>query len=325
MGSRITGLGMNVPVRKLTNDDLSKLVETNDEWVTSRTGIRSRRIAEPGVETSDLCYEASIMAMADAGVTPDEIDLIVVGTASGDMRFPATACFLQMKLGAEKAYAFDVSAACSGFLYALSAADALVRVGRGKKALVVGAEILSRMIDYTDRGTCILFGDGAGAAVIERCDDADGILSCHLHSDGNLWNYIHAPGGGSIYPIDQRLLDERLQYIKMLGNETYKHAVLRMTEVALEALAANGKTIDDVDLFIPHQANLRIIESVGKRLGIPAERVFVNLEEYGNTSAASVPIALAEAKAAGRTPPGSLVLMTAFGAGLTWAGVLVRM
>jgi 3-oxoacyl-[acyl-carrier-protein] synthase-3 len=241
------------------------------------------------------------------------------------MPFPSTACFLQAKIGATRSYGMDLSAACSGFIYSLSVGDALIRAGRGKKALVVGSEILSTVVDYTDRSTCILFGDGAGAAVLSECPEGEGVLSCHLHSDGNLWQLIYCPGGGTLHPYSPEMVEQRLRFIRMAGNETFKHAVLKMVDVAGEALARSGVRIDDVKLFIPHQANLRIIQVVGKRLGIPEERVFVNLDRYGNTSAASIPIALAEAKAQGRFAAGDLVLVVAFGGGLTWASALIRM
>ena len=316
---------MFAPPKELTNLDLEKLVDTSDSWITERTGIRTRHIAEVGTPNSDLTLEAARKALDDAGVDPADIDIIVVGTLTPDMPFPATACFLQAKIGAVNAYGMDVSAACSGFIYSLSVADALIRAGRGKKALVVGSEILSSVVDYSDRGTCILFGDGAGAAVLSECPEGDGVLSCHLHSDGNLWKLIHCPGGGTLHPYSPEMMEQKLRSIRMAGNETFKHAVLKMVEVAGEALERNGATIDDVKLFIPHQANMRIIQVVGKRLGIPDDRVFVNLERYGNTSAASIPIALAEAKAQGRFAAGDLVLVVAFGGGLTWASALMRM
>ena len=325
MASKIVGLGMYAPPKKMTNQDMEKLVETSDSWITERTGIKSRRIAELGAANSDLAFSASQKALADAGVRPEEIDLIVVGTCTPDMPLPSTACFIQKKLGARNAFAMDLNAACSGFLYSLSVADALIRAGRGRKALVVGSEILSTITDYTDRSTCILFGDGSGAAVLAECPEGDGILSCHLHSDGNLWELIHCPGGGTVNPLTPDLISRRMIYIRMSGNETFKHAVTKMAEVAQKALAQNGFGVDDVALFIPHQANLRIVSAVGKRLGIPTDRVFVNLERYGNTSAASVPIALAEAKAQGRFRSGDLVLLVAFGAGLTWGSALMRM
>ena len=316
---------MYAPPKELTNLDLEKLVDTNDTWITERTGIKSRHIAEPGTGNSELCVEAARKALDDAGVDPAELDIVVVGTLTPDMPFPSTACFLQAKIGATQAYGMDVAAACSGFIYSLSVADALIRAGRGKKALVVGSEILSTLVDYTDRSTCILFGDGAGAAVLTECPEGDGILSCHLHSDGTLWQLIHCPGGGTLNPYSPETVEQRLRFIRMAGNETFKHAVLKMVDVAGEAMARSGVNIGDVKLFIPHQANLRIIQVVGKRLGIPEERVFVNLDRFGNTSAASIPIALAEAKAQGRFAAGDLVLVVAFGGGLTWASALMRM
>ena len=319
------GLGMYAPPKTLTNDELEKMVDTSDSWITERTGIKLRRIAEPRTACSDLCLEASKRALADAGISPSEIDIIVVGTCTPDMPLPSTACFLQMKLGAGRAFALDVNAACSGFLYALSAADAMIRAGRGKKALVVGGEILSTVTDYTDRNTCILFGDGAGAVVLSECPEGEGVLSCHLHSDGNLWELIYAPGGGTVHPFGPEVVENRMHAIRMAGNETFKQAVTRMVEVSLEALQHNHVDISDVALFLPHQANMRIINAVGKRLGISEDRVFVNLERYGNTSAASVPIALAEAREQGRFAKGDLLLLASFGAGLTWGSALVRM
>ena len=325
VGSKIIGVGMHAPPKRLTNDDLEKLVDTNDEWISARTGIKERRIAEPGTANSDLGLEASRRALADAGVDPEDLDILLVGTVTPDMPLPSTACFLQMKLGASRAFALDLNAACSGFVYSLSVADALIRAGRGKKALVVGSEILSTITDYTDRSTCILFGDGAGAVVLSESNDGEGILSCHLHSDGGLWELIHAPGGGTVNPFDPQTTKVRTNFIRMAGNETFKHAVTKMADVCLEALDRNGATIGDIALFIPHQANLRIVKAVGKRLGIPEEKVFVNLDRYGNTSAASVPIALAEAREKGRYSKGDLVLLCAFGGGLTWGSALLRM
>jgi 3-oxoacyl-[acyl-carrier-protein] synthase-3 len=316
---------MYAPSKLLTNDDLGKMVETSDEWIMTRTGIRERHIAGPGVATSDLCLEASRRALSDAGVSPSELDIVLVGTCTPDMPVPSTACFLQDKLGASRACAMDLNAACSGFIYSLSVADALIRAGRGRKALVVGSEILSSITNYEDRATCILFGDGAGAAVLTECEDGNGILSCHLHSDGSLWELIYCPGGGTLNPMNPGSAKGRTNFLHMAGNETFKQAVTRMAEVCIEALERNGATIADVDLFIPHQANQRIISAVGKRLGVPEKKVFVNLERYGNTSAASIPIALAEAKEKGAWKKGDLLLLTAFGAGLTWGAALIRM
>ena len=325
MASKIIGLGMYAPQKKVSNHDLEKMVDTSDSWIVERTGIKFRRIASPGTNNSDLALAASRKALADAGVRPEEIDMIVVGTCSPDMVLPSTACFLQMKLGATNAWATDMVAACCGFIYALSMADAQIRTGRVKKALVVGSELLNPLIDYTDRSTCILFGDGAGAAVVAECDDGDGILACNLQSDGNLWELIHIPGPGTANPLSPDLISCRMHYLRMTGNETFKHAVTKMGDVATKTLADAGYGVDDLALLVPHQANLRIISAVGKRLGIEPERVYVNLEQYGNTSAASIPLALAEAKAQGRFRPGDLVLLVAFGSGLTWGSILMRM
>ena len=325
MGSRIIGLGMYAPPKELTNEDLEKMVDTSDSWIMERTGIKTRRIAEPGSACSDLCLEAARRALADARVSPSEIDIIVVGTCTPDMPLPSTACFLQHKIGSGRAFALDVSAACSGFLYALSTADAMIRVGRGKKALVVGGEILSTVTDFTDRNTCILFGDGAGAVVLSECPEGEGVMSCHLYSDGNLWELIYAPGGGTVHPYGPEVEEKRMHAIRLAGNEVFKQAVTRMAEVSLEALEKSGVSVSDIALVVPHQANMRIINAVGKRLGVPEEKVFINLERFGNTSAASIPIALTEAREQGRFAKGDLVLLTAFGAGLTWGSALMRM
>ena len=233
---------MYAPPKELTNSDLEKMVDTNDAWITERTGIRTRHIAEPGTPNSDLCFEAARKALDDAGVDPAELDIVLVGTLTPDMPFPSAACFLQAKIGATRAYGMDLSAACSGFVYSLSVADALIRAGRGKKALVVGSEILSTVVDYTDRSTCILFGDGAGAAVLSECPEGEGVLSCHLHSDGNLWKLIYCPGGGTLHPYSPEMVEQRLGFIRMAGNETFKHAVLRMVEVTLRCRECSTDT-----------------------------------------------------------------------------------
>ena len=325
MGSKIVGLGMHAPLKKRSNHDLEKIIDTTDGWIVERTGIKNRRISEPGAANSDMALVASQKALADAGVRAEEIDLILVGTCSPDMVLPSTACFLQAKLGATNAWAMDVIAACSGFIYALSVADSQIRAGRAKKALVVGSEILSSLLDYTDRSTCILFGDGAGAAVLAECDNSEGILACHLQSDGNLWDLIHIPGPGTINPLTPDLISNRMIYLRMSGNETFKHAVTKMCDICLKVLAETGYGLDDIALLVPHQANERIISAIGKRLGLTGDRVFINLDQYGNTSAASIPLALTEAKAKGRFRSGDLVLLVAFGSGLTWGAVLLRM
>lgn len=322
--ARITGTGSAVPAKIVTNSDIEKLVDTSDEWVTTRTGIKQRHIAAEGEYTSTLATRAAEQALHMAGVNPDELDLIVLATVTPDFPFPATSCLVQHNLRASKAAAFDLSAACSGFLYGLSIVEKFIKAGTAKKALVIGAEVLSRIVDWTDRNTCCLFGDGAGAVVVEACEGDSGILSTHIHSDGSHWELLYQPGAGGRNPAMQRTLDEKLMYIHMQGNEVFKLAVRAMEEVALEALATHGLTGADLDLFIPHQANRRIIDAIGKRLGLAGEQVFVNLERFGNTSSASIPIALDEANRSGRIGNGDLVLFDAFGGGLTWGATLVR-
>ncbi len=323
MGARIQGTGSFVPARVLTNVDLERMVETSDAWIVERTGIRERRIVASGESCSDLAVKAAERALEAAGVAAADLDLILVATCTGDAPLPATACLLQHRLGAQRAAACDISAACSGFVYALAVGDAYVRSGYGR-VLVVGSEVMSMLMDWTDRGTCILFGDGAGAVVLGPAADGKGILSSHLHSDGTLWDLICVPGGGSAAPPSEKMLAEGLQYLKMKGNETFKVAVRTMEEVAREALSANGLSVEDLDLYIPHQANLRIIKAVASRLGLPMEKVVMNMDRYGNTSAASIPLALDEAVRGGRVREGNLILMEAFGGGLTWGSVLVR-
>ncbi len=323
MGARIQGTGSFVPARVLTNVDLERMVETSDAWIVERTGIRERRIAASGESCSDLAVKAAERALEAAGVAAADLDLILVATCTGDAPLPATACVLQHRLGAQRAAACDISAACSGFVYALAVGDAYVRSGY-RRVLVVGSEVMSMLMDWTDRGTCILFGDGAGAVVLGPAADGKGILSSHLHSDGTLWDLICVPGGGSAAPPSEKMLAEGLQYLKMKGNETFKVAVRTMEEVAREALSANGLSVEDLDLYIPHQANVRIIKAVASRLGLPMEKVVMNMDRYGNTSAASIPLALDEAVRGGRVREGNLILMEAFGGGLTWGSVLVR-
>ena len=324
MRARITGTGSALPEKVLTNFDLEKMVDTSDEWIVARTGIRERRIAVEGEYTSTFASKAALRALEAAGVAAADIDLIVIGTLTPDFPFPSTACVVQQAIGATNATCFDVSAACSGFIYALATAEKFIATGAAKKALVIGAEVLSRIIDWTDRNTCLLFGDGAGAVVLEAVEGENGLLSSHLHSDGNYWEILYQKGCGSRNPASQQNLDDRLVYLTMHGNEVFKFAVRAMTEVCQEALAANGLGSADISLFIPHQANQRIIDSVGKRLSMGSGQVFVNLDRYGNTSAASIPIALDEAFRAGRVKEGDFVLMTAFGGGLTWGASLLR-
>jgi 3-oxoacyl-[acyl-carrier-protein] synthase-3 len=324
MRSRVIGTGAYLPERRLTNAELERMVETTDQWIVDRTGIRERRLAADDEATSDLAAAAGRQALTAAGVPASELDLIIVATATPDMLFPATACLVQERLGAKQAFAFDLSAACTGFLYALAVADQYLRAGTHRTILVIGAEVLSRMIDWTDRSTCILFGDGAGAVVLRGEQGERGVLSTHLHSDGSLWDLIHVPGGGSRLPPSVETLAGRKNFLKMKGNETFRVAVRALEEVAREALAANRLVPSDVALVVPHQANLRILQAVAERLGIPIERVFLNLDRYGNTSAASVPIALDEAVRQGRVRPDDLLLLEAFGAGLTWGAAMLR-
>jgi 3-oxoacyl-(acyl-carrier-protein) synthase III len=323
MRSRIVGTGAYVPDRVLTNVDLERMVATDDAWIVERTGIRERRIAAPGQACSDLGTRAAQQALAAAGIEPADLDMILVATCTGDQPLPSTACLIQTQLGARRAAACDLSAACCGFVYALSVADAYVKTG-SRYVLVIGAEVMSAITDWTDRSTCILFGDGAGAAVVGPTDGHRGILSTHLHSDGGLGELICVPGGGSTMPPNEKMLTEKAQYLKMKGNETYKVAIKTLEEVARETLSAHGLTVNDIDLYVPHQANIRILKAVAERLQLPMEKVFMNIDRYGNTSAASIPLALDEAVRAGRIKDGSLVMIGAFGAGLTWASALIR-
>lgn len=323
MKSRIAGTGSYAPVRVMTNVDLEGMVATSDEWIRERTGIRERHIAATGEACSDLAVQAGKRALVAAGIAPTDLDLILVATCTGDYPLPSTACLVQHQLGATKAAACDIGAACCGFVYALSVADAYVRTGM-KHVLVIGSEVMSAITDWTDRNTCVLFGDGAGAAVVSASDGERGILSTHLRSDGALCDLIAVPAGGSRQPTSEKVVAERLQYIKMKGNETFKVAVRSLEEIARETLAANQLTIEALDLYVPHQANMRILSAVSERLGLPKEKIMLNVDRYGNTSAASIPIALDEAVRAGRVKDGSLVMLGAFGAGLTWASALIR-
>ncbi|MEQ1628858.1 MAG: beta-ketoacyl-ACP synthase III [Nitrospira sp.] len=323
MKSRIAGTGSYTPSRVMTNTELERMVATSDDWIRERTGIRERHIAASGEACSDLAVQAGRRALAAAGLAASDLDLILVATCTGDYPLPATACLVQHQLGATKAAACDLSAACCGFVYALSVADAYVRTGM-RHVLVIGSEVMSAITDWSDRNTCILFGDGAGAAVVSASEGERGILSTHLRSDGSLCELITVPAGGSRTPLSEQVVAERTHFIKMKGNETFKVAVRTLEEIARETLAANHLQVEDLDLYVPHQANMRILKAVMERLGLPLEKVMLNLEQYGNTSAASIPIALDEAVRAGRVRDGSLVMLGAFGAGLTWASALIR-
>ena len=325
MNVRITGTGSALPGKILTNAELERLVDTSDEWITTRTGIKERRIAVDGEYTSTFAAEAARNAMAMAGAHPEEIDLIIIGTVTPDFPFPSTACIVQDLLGATNATAFDLSAACSGFLYGVSIAEKFLRSGAARKVLVIGSEVLSRIVDWQDRNTCVLFGDGAGAVVLEASEGDHSLLSTHTFSNGSFWNLLYQPGSGSRNPAtESRTIDERLIYLKMEGNDVFKHAVRAMEEAALKALDANGLTPSDISLMIPHQANRRIIDATTKRLGLGPDRLFTNLHRYGNTSSASIPIALDEANRQGVIKPDSKLLMVAFGGGFTYASALVN-
>jgi len=323
--SIILGTGSAVPKKILTNQDLESMVDTSDEWISSRTGVKQRHIAEDGDTTSLLAAEATQRALEMAGVEPEEVDMIVVSTTSPDMIMPNTGALVQKHLGASNAFGFDVYAACAGFVYALAIADKFVRDKPESKVVAIGAELLSYITDWQDRNTCVLFGDAAGSVVLSGTNDGDrGILSSHLHSDGRLWELLHIPGGGVVYPASAEMVEKRDYCIRMQGNEVFKHAVRSMADVAQEALTANQLGPDDIDLFIPHQANIRIMKKVAERLEISPDRVYVNIERYGNTSSASIPVALDEANRAGRLKRGDLVLLDGFGGGFSWGAVILR-
>jgi len=320
---KFLGIGSAAPEKILSNLDLEKMIDTSDEWILSRTGIAERRIVEPEVATSDLAYEASIKALEDASMDPEDIDGIVVGTITPDYIFPSTACVLQSLLGANNAFAFDVLAGCSGFIYALHVAKGLIQSGGSKNLLVVGAETISKIMNYEDRTTCILFGDGAGAAVITTTD-TPGILSSCLGANGDGGKFLYMPAGGSRMPTSEETVKNGSHFLRMEGKEVFKEAVKALQSSTLEAIKLADITPDDIDLLIPHQANYRIIEAVRKRLELPEEKVFSNLDRYGNTSSASVPIALDEAVKSGRLKRGDIVVFSAFGAGFTWGASVVR-
>ncbi len=323
--ARIAGLGVSLPEKVLTNADFERLVDTSDEWILARTGMRERHVVGPGESIAGLAVDAGRRALAEAGVAPEEVELLILATATPEQPIPSTSAIIQPALGVTRAACFDISAACSGFLYALNIARQFIAGGEVSTAMVIGAETLSRYTDYTDRGTCILFGDGAGAAVLTAAPAGEGVLRCAWHTDGQYADFIAMPGGGSRFPPNvKEHIDARLPFIKMKGNETFKVAVRSLTEVSQEVLAGAGVTADQIDLFVPHQANKRIIDAVGDRLGVPPEKVYVNLERVGNTSAASIPLALREAVDRGVLKRGDLVLAAAFGGGLTWAAALLR-
>jgi 3-oxoacyl-[acyl-carrier-protein] synthase-3 len=323
--TRISGLATYVPPGLLTNNDLEKLVETNNEWILQRTGIRQRHVVEPGVATSDLAKEASLEAIAQAGLTPHDIEFIVVGTTTPDMMFPSTACLLQHKIGADRAWGFDLGAACSGFTYALTTAVHMVAAGTHRHALAVGADVMSSIVDYTDRSTCVLFGDGAGAVVVSpAADDGYGIIDFEHEIDGSGGPALCMPAGGSLRPASHDTVDQRLHYVKQDGQAVFRFAVRKTEEICLRLLERNHVGANDIDLFVSHQANRRIIMSAADRLGLPPEKVIINIENYGNTTAATIPLALTDAVAQGRLRKGDLILLASVGAGFTVGAVLLR-
>jgi 3-oxoacyl-[acyl-carrier-protein] synthase-3 len=320
----IVSVGSYVPSKVLTNAELEKLVDTSDEWITTRTGIRERRIAASGEFTSDIAAEAARRAMQQGGIAPDQIDLIIVATITPDMPFPSTACLVQQKIGARHAAAFDIEAACSGFIFALEIGQQFIMSRTFKTVLVIGAEKLSSIVDWTDRNTCVLFGDGAGAAILQNRPDSHGLMSICMGSDGGKAELLSMPGGGSRNPASIESVNNRLHFLRMDGKEVFKVAVNAMCTAARQALAQCELDITKIACIIPHQANLRIIDAVVDRLGAKAEQVFINLHKYGNTSAASVAIAFDEAVTSGRIKRGDLVLLVVFGAGLTWAAAVIE-
>lgn len=320
---RFLGTGSAAPEKVLANADLEKIVDTSDEWIQTRTGIRERRIADPGVATSDIAYDACVRALESASVEPAELDAIIVGTVTPDYIFPSTACLLQSRLGARHIMAFDLLAGCSGFMYALQAGKGLIGGGDARKVLVVGAETLSTIMDFQDRSTCILFGDGAGAAVLSA-SDTPGIMSITIGANGSQWQLLHMPGGGSRIPASEESIKSRAHFLKMAGQEVFKEAVKAIESSSMEAIRLADLTPNDIDLFIPHQANYRILEAVRKRMGLPEEKVFSNLDRYGNTSSASVPIALDEAVRSGRVKKDDKILISVFGAGFTWGAAVIN-
>jgi len=322
----ITGFGAYVPGKVLTNRDLERMVDTSDEWITQRTGIKERRIAAEAESTASMSTEAGRRACKDAGIDPTELDLIVCATITPETLCPSSACYIQRDLGAIGSAAFDLSAACSGFVYSVAIAKRFIEAGQFRNCLIIGGETLSRFTDYHDRGSCILFGDGAGAVVMQPTTDADrGVDYTVMHADGEGWDYIWTPAGGSKLPASPQTVEEGMHYLKMRGRDVYKFAIEKMQWLLADCMQACGLGPEDVDLVVPHQVNIRIIKSATQRLDFPLEKVYVNIDRYGNTSAASIPIALDEAVRSGRVGPGSTVLLVAFGAGLTWAGAVVRL
>jgi 3-oxoacyl-[acyl-carrier-protein] synthase III len=320
----IIGLGHSYPEGILTNADLEKIVDTNDEWITSRTGIKQRHKAADNEYTSQFGTLAAKQALERAGLKPEDIDIIVCATTTPDQIMPSTGALIQAQLGATNAAGMDVFAACSGFLYGLTMVESMIRTGQIRYALVIGAEVLTKYVDYTDRGTCVIFGDGAGAAVLGPVEEGKGILATKIRSDGRYEEQLYAPGGGTKLGTTHETIDNGMHFFKMKGNELFKVAVRSMADISAEMLEKAGYTVDDIDLVIPHQANQRITDAVASRLGVPEEKVYSNIAEHGNTSSASIPIALDECMQDGKIKEGDLVLLTAFGGGVTWGGTVIR-
>jgi 3-oxoacyl-[acyl-carrier-protein] synthase-3 len=320
----IAGTGSYVPDEIISNFALEKMIDTSDEWIRTRTGIVERRIAGKDEATSDLAVKAGQSALENAGLEANDLDLIITATVTPDMLFPSTGCMVQKKIGAQKAAAFDISAACSGFLYALEVGDQLIKSGQYQNILVLGADTLSKITDWTDRNTCVLFGDGAGAVVLRAREEDQGVLCSHLYSDGAMSEMLRVPAGGSLRPASEETVQNRLHYITMKGNEIFKIAIKAMTEAIEQAVASGGIPIDNIDLFIFHQANTRIIQAVAQRLSIPENKIPLTIQKYGNTSTASMPITLDELNKAGKIHRGDVICFAAFGGGLTWASSLVK-
>ncbi len=322
--ARIAGVGYYLPDIVLSNKDFERMVDTSDEWIVTRTGIKERRMARDEEASSDLAYNAALIAMEDAGITGEDLDMIIVGTVTPDMPFPSTGCLLQDRLGARKASAFDITAACSGFIYGVTLADSMISTSKADYVLVIGVETLTRILDFKDRKTCVLFGDGAGAVVLGPGKEGEGVLGTFMRSDGSLGELLYLPGGGSRRPLTPERLERREQYVKMKGDGLFKYAVKAMVDASRIVLDEAKLKPEDIDFLIPHQANIRIIEGVRKRLSIPNEKVIVNIDRVGNTSAASIPIALGEARDKGIIKRGDTLLMVAFGGGLTWGAILAK-
>lgn len=321
---KILGTGSSLPEKIVTNFDLAKIVDTNDEWIQSRTGIKARRMATSEEQTSDFAAEASKRALEMAGVKAEDIDLIIVATMTPDMPFPSTACIVQEKIGAKKASAFDLEAACSGFVYGVTVAKQFISTGFYEHVLVVGAETMTKILDFEDRNTCVLFGDGAGAVVLGPSHDESGFLGMELGADGSGGDVLNMPGGGTLNPASVQTVNDRLHYLKMEGSDVFKFAVRIMGKASLIAVEKSNLTVSDIDFLVPHQANIRIITSAAKKLKLPMEKVHVNLEKYGNMSAASIPVALDEANRDGKIKTGDNVVLVGFGAGLTWGACVIK-